>query len=115
MKNIKLIELGVDGGGFEVYQMEDGRVVETGSAGGMMNEEEDPIKSWENHYDSFEAFFEDFKEKQKDFWIHFYPLYISETIKPYIMTEVQSYKENPGASYHPKKNWIEAMERNNDH
>ena len=43
MDGIKLIEVGVDGGGIEVYRLPNGRILAITGGGGMLDEDEDPF------------------------------------------------------------------------
>ena len=48
-----IASLVVDGGGFDLYALPDGKIVESGSSGGMMGDDkEDPIRKWEHAHDS---------------------------------------------------------------
>ncbi len=65
--------LGVDGGGFDLYVLPDGKIVESGSSGGMMDDdEEDPIRTWDKTYDSLDAWWTDFTKKHDNFWYYFH-------------------------------------------
>jgi len=115
MEKVKLLEAGVDGGGFDVYRMANGKVEESGSSGGMMDdEEEDPIISWSKPFDSFELWWENFKKEQRDFWICFYPVFIHDDIKPFIRTEIEKYQK--GENYHPScsESWLEKLDRSHE-
>jgi hypothetical protein len=95
MKKVKkLLEIGVDGGGCEIYLLEDGTVVETGSAGGMLDDEEDKIRNWDKQFPNFEAFWEDFKNSNGEHWVMFYPLHIDESVVPIIKKSVSDYKSD---------------------
>jgi len=79
-----LFEFGTDGGGAEVILMNDGRIVEKGSAGGMLDEEEDPVRTWEETYESWQLWWDDFQSKHGSDWVWFYPLHIHDSVKPSI-------------------------------
>lgn len=112
MKKTKLFEAGVDGGGFEVFRLEDGSVVETGSSGGMLDE--DPIIGWKNSYPDFETFFQKFKQSHNDFWICFYPVLIHEEVKVFIRSEVASYADAGNLYVHCIKNWLRKLDNDNE-
>ena len=112
MDYVKLIEVGAEGGGCEVFRYENGIVIEKGSGGGMLDEDEDPFVSWEHKFQKFEDWFQDFKNKHKDFWIHLYPLFISDEISSFILDEVNNYKssyEEDDFMERSKENWYRAL------
>jgi hypothetical protein len=47
---IILFEFGLEVGGATVYKLADNRVMEKGSSGGILYEDEDPIRKWNNGY-----------------------------------------------------------------
>ena len=88
----KLITLGVDGGGFDIFETEYKTIVEDGSSGGMLDEDEDPVSSWKREYKTFEDFWNYFTATHKEgFWIFFHPVFIHEDIKPFIQNAVDNY------------------------
>ncbi len=112
MEMVGLIKLGTEGGGCEVFRYKNGIVMEKGSSGGILDEDEDPFVSWENKYVSFEHWFKEFKIKHKDFWIYFYPVYISEEIRSIVMEEVKNYvvpKEGVEWFYRRRNYWYHAL------
>ena len=72
-----IFKFGADGGGASVFRSDEGKFIETGSSGGMLDEDEDPIISWVKEFDSFEAWWKDFKQQHKQFWPFFYPIFIN--------------------------------------
>ena len=113
MKKGKLLfEFGVDGGGAAVYLTENGKVVESGSSGGMMDEEEDPHKSWTKEFDSWTAWWADFKNEHKNFWPYFYPLYIDESIKAFIKIEIENFKSADEYSIPDFHSWLHRINSN---
>jgi hypothetical protein len=87
-------------------------VIEKGSSGGMLDEDEDPFVSWEKKYISFEHWFKEFKIKHKDFWIYLYPVYISEEIRSFVMEEVKNYvvpKEEVEWFFDRRDDWYRAL------
>jgi hypothetical protein len=90
MKMVKLFEVGADGGGCEVFRYENGIVIEKGSGGGMLDEDEDPFVSWEKKYVSFEHWFKEFQTNMRPLWIFLYPVYISEEVRSFVMEEVKN-------------------------
>ena len=82
-----IASLGVDGGGFDLYALPDGKIVESGSSGGMMgDDEEDPIREWEQTYNSLDAWWTDFTEKHKDIWYYFYISAVNPAYKERLST-----------------------------
>jgi hypothetical protein len=68
-----IASLGVEGGGFDLYALPDGKIIESGSSGGMMgDDEEDPIRQWEQTYESLDAWWTHFTEMNKNFWYYFH-------------------------------------------
>ncbi len=53
--DVILFEFGVEGGGGTVYQLPDKTIIEKGSSGGMLEEEEDPHIDWGKPFKSWEA------------------------------------------------------------
>jgi hypothetical protein len=109
MKKVKkLLEVGVDGGGAEIFLMSDGSVADIGSAGGMLDEDEDEIRSWKKLFPNFEAYWEDFKKSNGDFWVMFYPLFIDEDVKEIIRTSVDAFESEDNWGV---KTWKERLEQ----
>jgi len=65
--------LGVDGGGFDLYVLPDGKIVESGSSGGMMDDDEvDPIRTWDKTFDNLDAWWTYFTDMYQNFWYYFH-------------------------------------------
>ncbi len=113
MKKVKkLLEVGVDGGGSEIFLMSDGSVADIGSAGGMLDEDEDEIRSWIQLFPNFEAYWEDFKKSNGEFWVMFYPLFIDEDVKEIIRTSVDAFQtEDESADNWGVKTWRERLDQ----
>lgn len=105
-----LLDYGADGGGATVYQLPNGTVIERGSGGGM-DEEEDPVRTWEKNYDNWECWWQSFIAIHKDFWIYFHPCFIHDDIKPFIQIAVDNYKSDQEYPYH-KEDWNRALRNN---
>ena len=104
-----ILEIGVDGGGAQIYRLANGSFIETSSSGGFLFDEDD-YNEWEETYSSFEAFWEKFKSENGDFWVCFFPLYIDGEIKEFILSELKNYKSENDYDYH-KENWYNQIER----
>jgi len=89
---IILFEFGAEGGSATVYKLQNNKVVERGSSGGILDEEEDPIKKWEKVYESWDNWWASFTIKHKTRWINFYPVFIHSDIKLMIKTEVDNFQ-----------------------
>ncbi len=98
-----LFEFGLEGGGSCVYKLPDNSVVEKGSSGGILDEEEEPIKQWKNIYDNWDAWWLNFTSKNQDQWIYFYPIFIHPDIKKSIQVAVESISSNSDDMYHKEK------------
>jgi hypothetical protein len=110
-----LFEFGADGGGATVYKLLNGKIIEKGSSGGILDEEEDPIKTWEKIYDNWETWWLNFTTEHQDFWIYFHPSFIHDDIKQFIRVAVDNYKSNRDYSYH-KENWNQKLtDKNQNH
>jgi hypothetical protein len=117
MEMVRIFEVGAEGGGCEVFRYENGIVIEKGSSGGMLDEDEDPFVSWEKKYGNFEHWFKEFKIKHKDFWIYLYPVYISEEIRSFVMEEVKNYlvpKEEIEWFFERRDDWFRALGMKDD-
>ncbi len=88
-ETIKLFEFGVEGGGSSVFKLPDNTVVERGDSGGFLDEEEDPHRSWEKVFDSWETWWRQFINKHQSSWICFYPIFMDEQVKPLIKESLQ--------------------------
>ena len=84
-----LFSFSADGGGSDVYGTNDGKVFEKGSSGGMLDEVEDPIISWKKEFENWEAWWNDFESKYRD-WYYFYPIYIDDQIKDFIRKKINA-------------------------
>ncbi len=115
MQKVKLITVGVDGGGMDVYRLLDGTVVESGSSGGMMDdEEEDPVVSWSKSFENFELWWESFKLQQGDFWICFFPMSVHDDIKPFLLKEINTYSQGENIHHECCSRWLEVLSFAND-
>ncbi len=99
-ERILLFEFGTEGGGAEVFLLPDNRVVETGSSGGILDEEDDPHQSWEVTYDNWQTWWDEFKEKHGSFWVHFHPIQIHDLAKPSIRQSIEELRDTT-------ENWTE--------
>ena len=104
-----LLEYGTEGGGAEVFQLPDNTVVERGSSGGMLDEEESPVTTWEKKFDSFAAWWQDFLRVYDYKWIYFYPVFIHASIQVYVLKALQNTDpKKPELDYHKTK-WLEKI------
>jgi hypothetical protein len=110
MQQKLILEIGVDGGGAKIFRLANGTFIETGSAGGFLIDEEDDYNEWEKTYSSFEAFWEQFKLENGDFWVCFYPLYIDGEIKDFILNELKNYSSEKDYDMQ-KESWYHNMDR----
>lgn len=112
-KGTLVFEYGADGGGAGVYRSDSGKIVESGSAGGMLDEEEDPIRSWTKEFGSFEDWWKDFKNIHRNFWPYFYPMFIHDDIKDFIRKEIAEFKSDDKHSNPSFESWMYALEGKN--
>jgi len=91
---ILLFEFGTEGGGASVYTLPDNTVIEKGSCGGILDDEEDSIKEWEKVYDNWDAWWSKFTSEHQEQWIYFYPIFIHTDIKKSIKIEIDRYVSN---------------------
>ena len=94
--NSKLIfQYGVEGGGCSVYQtLDDGSIIENGSSGGILDEEEDPIINWNKKYNNWEMWWNVFIKNFQSNWIRVHPTYIDISLKDFFITEISNYKSD---------------------
>ena len=105
-------EAGADGGGEALYRNPDGTFFTSGSSGGMLDEEEDPIISWRFDYPDFQNYWEDFIRKNGNFWPFLYPLFIHPEAIPLIQKALDSLdEEKKELSAYQINNWRMAMEK----
>ena len=110
MKKVKkLLEVGGEGGGTEIFLMSDGSVADIGSTMRMFDDDE--IRSWELQFPNFEAYWEDFKKSNGDFWVMFYPLFIDEDVKEIIRTSVDVFQTEDEWEIRGVKTWKERLEQ----
>ena len=114
MNQAKLFfEAGADGGGEALYRNPDGTFFTSGSSGGMLDEEEDPIISWQADYPDFQNYWDDFIRKNGGFWPFLYPLFIHPDAIPVIQNALDSLDdEKKKLSADNIDNWRRAMEIN---
>jgi hypothetical protein len=104
----KLIALGVDGGGFTVFEMEDKTIEETGNSGGILDND-DPLKSWNKKFNTLEDWWLYFTTTQGNYWICFSISYVDKSIKEFVLQKVNEYDSTYfGDDYH-KNNWIDSL------
>ncbi len=101
----KLLSLGLDGGGFDIYLLPNNTVVETGSSGGILDKNEDPIKSWEHQFDTWELWWQNFTKTHGNHWIWFSPLFIDVTVKEFVQQKVNEYDCTELGNDFYKDNW----------
>lgn len=106
---IKLFKFGTEGGGATVYRLSSNEVIEIGSSGGMLDEEEDPIRRWEEKSPSWESWWSNFMSKHGAYWLFFYPIFIHEDIKSSIKESVDHYDSPDGSSYYHKETWLHQL------
>jgi hypothetical protein len=107
MKKVKkLLEVGVEGGGSEIFLMSDGSVADIGSTMRMFDDDE--IRSWELQFPNFEAYWEDFKKSNGEFWVMFYPLFIDEDVKEIIRKSVDGFESEDNWGV---KTWRERLDQ----
>lgn len=75
-QKVLITSMGVEGGGFDVYLLPDGSVIEEGSSGGILDEEEDPHIHWEKLYASPDSWWSEYIQNHPNFWYHLHVLYI---------------------------------------
>ncbi|MCE2790114.1 MAG: hypothetical protein LW630_09410 [Saprospiraceae bacterium] len=76
-EKILIATIGVEGGGFDLYLLPNGKIEESGSSGGMMgDEEDDPLSEWTKTSDSLEVWWTHFTETNWDFWYYFHVVYL---------------------------------------
>ena len=109
-----LFKYGFEGGGATVYRCQNNKVIEKGSSGDILDEEEDPIKTWEKIYDNWETWWLNFTTQNQDFWIYFYPSFIHDDIKQFIQVAVDNYKSNRDYT-NQKENWNQSLSDKNQH
>ncbi len=110
MKKVKkLLEVGVDGGGSEIFLMSDGSVADIGSTMRMFDEDE--IGNWELQFPNFEAYWKDFKKSKGEFWVIFHPLFIDEDVKEIIRTSVDAFQTEDEWEIRGVKTWKERLEQ----
>ena len=107
-----IFKFGADGGGASVLRSDEGKFIETGSSGGMLDEDEDPIISWVKEFDSFEAWWKDFKQQHKQFWPFFYPIFIHSDIKAFIKKEIADFHSDDEYSQPDFESWKDRLESN---
>ncbi len=106
-------KVGADGGGESLYRNPDDTFFTSGSSGGMLDEEEDPIISWQVDYPDFQNYWDDFIRKNGDFWLFLFPLYIHPEAIPLIQKALDSLDdEKKEMSSDQIKTWRRAMEKN---
>lgn len=98
-----LFEFGTEGGGASVYKLPDNTVMENGSSGGIMDEDEDPIMQWKKIYDNWDAWWLSFTSKNQDQWIYFYPIFIHPDVKKSIQIAVDNFSSNGDYINHKEK------------
>ncbi len=105
----KLFSAGLEGGGFTIFLLENNKVVEKGGSGGILDENEDPHKSWENEYENWDEWWNSFMNKHKSYWFCFYPTFVDTEIKPLIKKFIDDYFEQNIHVERYKERWDEAL------
>jgi hypothetical protein len=84
-------EAGANGGGEALYRRPDGTFFTSGSRGGMLDEEEDPIISWQHEYPDFQNYWDEFLRKNGNFWPFLYPFFIHSEAVAVIQKAIDGY------------------------
>ena len=71
-----LLEFGCDGGQAFVYQLNDNTINDTGSGGGILDEEEHPHNKWQKSFNSWADWWQNFVYPHQRFRIYLSPLFI---------------------------------------
>jgi hypothetical protein len=105
----RLISLGIEGGGFELYLLDNGPFLECGSSEGMLNEDGDPINTWDKKFETLEDWWLNFTIGNGDDWIYFSLMFIDESIKEFVTSKVRNYHTlKPNLEYH-KSRWLDKI------
>jgi hypothetical protein len=91
LEKIKLFEYGTEGSSTTVFKLADNTVMEKGKSGGILEEDEDPSKDWEKSFDTWEVWWQNFTDTNKEFWIRYHPIFIHDFIKAFIKNAVDKY------------------------
>lgn len=105
-----LLEYGAEGGGAKVFQLPGNTVVERGSSGGILDDEEDPVTKWEKEFDSFDAWWQDFLGGYGYKWVYFYPVFIHPSLHVHVLKALQHTDlKKPELDYHKTK-WLQKIQ-----
>jgi|GEM_PF-662540 len=94
LEKTKLFEFGTEGSSATVFKLADNTVMEKGSRGGILEEEEDPSQQWEKSFDTFEVWWQNFTDTHTEFWIRYHPIFIHDSAKALIKNAVDKYNFN---------------------
>lgn len=106
---ILVFEYGVEGGGGSVYQFADGSIVETGSSGGFLDEDEDPIINWEKKYKNWDSWWMEFIRQFQNEWVRVYPKYINDSLKGFFIQEINKYPSGELNIAHSINRWLRIL------
>lgn len=109
-ERIVLFAFGAEGGGAEVFLLPDNRVVEKGSSGGILDEEDDPPKSWEVTYDNWQSWWDKFTQENGSFWVYFHPIQIHELAKPSIRKSLEELQQTTEDNFRKISSWQELLD-----
>jgi|GEM_PF-4132884 len=84
-----IFQWGAEGGGERIYRNKEGRIISIGSSGGMLDEEEDPIITWQYQFPTIKSFWECFDRMNKN-WFRLYPLFIHKEYKAFVNKQIES-------------------------
>ena len=99
-----IFEYGGSTGSAMVYITSAGKIIEQGGSGGIDLDE--PIRNWNRQYESWEAWFTDFREKHGRYWFYFSPLFIDESIRLDIMVALEKEADNNETDRFHKDRWL---------
>ena len=100
-----LFEFGTEGGGATIYRVQHNKIIEKASSGGIVDEKEDPFKEWEEEFENWEVWWQNFTNKNKEFWIFYYPKFIHDDVKPFIQSAIDNYTSTNQDVSHHKEKW----------
>ncbi len=102
----KLLSLGVDGGGFDVFEMANKTIVESGSSGGILDEDEDPMKNWNKKFETLEDWWRYFTTNHSNHWICFSLSFIDVSVKEFVLQKVTDYDSSHFEADYHKNEWL---------
>ncbi len=100
----KILSLGVEGGGLDVYERANKIIIESGSSGGILDE--DPVRKWGEKFDTLESWWLHFTTQHGIYWICFHLYFTDVSVKDFVLQKVKNFDSTYFGNDFHKNDWL---------